>query len=277
MGENLKKECIETGDEFLISDLEIKFLDRISPVINRKKITLPLPRISPLQRLKKRLANANQIHLYTRTSSLSGKRIFSMYPSNTPFPVFENEEWYGDGWNDLDYAIDFDFSKNFFPQIKKLSNKVPHYSRMGTRNENCDYANNLSDNKNCYLCFNTRRSEDCVNCENIVACRDCLDCTQCGDSELCYESVACSRCYEVKSSLECEDCSMSSFLMNCKSCNNCFACVNLRHKEYCIFNKQYSKEEYFDFLAKINFHSKEDYTSWRDKAESFFLENPRPH
>jgi len=32
---------------------------------------------------------------------------------------------------------------------------------------------------------------------------------------------------------------------------NCFGCISLRKKEYCIFNKQYSKEEYEEMIAKI--------------------------
>jgi hypothetical protein len=32
---------------------------------------------------------------------------------------------------------------------------------------------------------------------------------------------------------------------------NCFGCVSLRDKQYCIFNKQYTKEEYFPLREKI--------------------------
>ncbi len=38
---------------------------------------------------------------------------------------------------------------------------------------------------------------------------------------------------------------------NCHTCQNCFACIGLRSKQYCIFNKQYSKEEYENLLPKI--------------------------
>ncbi|MDD3687965.1 MAG: hypothetical protein PHE56_14545, partial [Bacteroidales bacterium] len=37
----------------------------------------------------------------------------------------------------------------------------------------------------------------------------------------------------------------------CEYCKNCFGCVGLRRKEYCIFNKQYTKEEYEQLFAKI--------------------------
>lgn len=41
------------------------------------------------------------------------------------------------------------------------------------------------------------------------------------------------------------------YSFNCYSCSNLFACLGLRSKHYCIFNKQYSKEEYFILREKI--------------------------
>jgi hypothetical protein len=36
--------------------------------------------------------------------------------------------------------------------------------------------------------------------------------------------------------------------------SDCFACVGLRNKQYCVFNKQYSKEEYEALVPKIIEH-----------------------
>ena len=38
---------------------------------------------------------------------------------------------------------------------------------------------------------------------------------------------------------------------------NCFGCCSLKHKQYCILNKQYSKEEYEELIVKIIEHMKE--------------------
>jgi hypothetical protein len=40
----------------------------------------------------------------------------------------------------------------------------------------------------------------------------------------------------------------------CHSCKNCFGCVGLRNKEYCILNKQYTKEEYERLISNIIEH-----------------------
>ena len=38
---------------------------------------------------------------------------------------------------------------------------------------------------------------------------------------------------------------------DCYNCENIFACAGLRKKQYCIFNKEYSKEEYIELVSKI--------------------------
>jgi hypothetical protein len=40
----------------------------------------------------------------------------------------------------------------------------------------------------------------------------------------------------------------------CQSSSNLFGCIALKNKQYCILNKQYSKEEYFSMVEKIKKH-----------------------
>ena len=47
------------------------------------------------------------------------------------------------------------------------------------------------------------------------------------------------------------NCQYSYFL---NSCSNCFACISLRNKQYCILNRQYTKEEYEELVPKIIDH-----------------------
>jgi hypothetical protein len=37
----------------------------------------------------------------------------------------------------------------------------------------------------------------------------------------------------------------------CHACKDCFGCVGARHKQYCILNKQYTKEEYEVLVSQI--------------------------
>ncbi|OGZ43503.1 MAG: hypothetical protein A3C80_02680 [Candidatus Ryanbacteria bacterium RIFCSPHIGHO2_02_FULL_45_43] len=45
-----------------------------------------------------------------------------------------------------------------------------------------------------------------------------------------------------------------SYSYNCYGCQNLFGCVGLRNKQYCILNKQYSKEEYVKLVPQIIHH-----------------------
>ncbi len=47
------------------------------------------------------------------------------------------------------------------------------------------------------------------------------------------------------------------YSINCHSCSNLFGCCGLRSKQYCILNKQYTKEEYEEMVPKIIKHMEE--------------------
>jgi hypothetical protein len=81
-----------------------------------------------------------------------------------------------------------------------------------------------------------------------------MDATVTGGTELVYESVTsgwhatrlrfCWECWDGGQSFEyCAHCGGTS--------DNLFGCIAVRNKQYCILNKQYSKEEYFALCKKI--------------------------
>ncbi|MBI3631356.1 MAG: hypothetical protein HY219_00620 [Candidatus Staskawiczbacteria bacterium] len=76
-------------------------------------------------------------------------------------------------------------------------------------------------------------------------------------SELCYEGINLRRCNRVFFSTDCQDCFDIYFSKDLRSCSNCFGCVNLRNKNYYIFNKPYTKEDYVVEMGKINLGSYE--------------------
>lgn len=73
-----------------------------------------------------------------------------------------------------------------------------------------------------------------------------------GNSELLYEAISTgvqnARCMFNFVVWYSHDVQYSLF---CQNSNNLFGCVSLRNKSYCIFNKQYTKEEYEALLPKI--------------------------
>ncbi len=90
--------------------------------------------------------------------------------------------------------------------------------------------------------------------------RDCFDYTDWGDNaQLVYESIACGLgVSNIKFSnlvvLNSKDTQYSYFSYGC---SNIFGCSDLRKKEYCILNKQYTRGEYESLIPKIIRHMDE--------------------
>lgn len=63
-------------------------------------------------------------------------------------------------------------------------------------------------------------------------------------------SMRCKFCYYTFYSSDLTYCDSSA------NSDNCFGCIGMRHKKYCILNKQYTKEEYESLIPKIIDHMK---------------------
>jgi len=74
----------------------------------------------------------------------------------------------------------------------------------------------------------------------------------------------------------CTDCSYCDFCKNCENCQNCFGCINQVGKKYCIFNKQYSKEEYEEKMKNIHF-SYTNIETLKTQFKEFSLKYPHKH
>ncbi len=274
--ESMEKTCTQCSATFEITDDDLAFLNKVSPVFSGKKELIPPSSHCPQCRLRRRLAFRNQIYVFSRTSSLSGKQIFSMWPHDVAFPVYSNDEWWGDGWDAMAYARPFDFQQSFFSQFNALRVRVPHVARSVINNENSDYCNNASDLKNCYMVFNTTGGEDGMYCDMMNGARDCIDCTRVPNAELCYDCCACGDSYNIQSSDGARSCSDSFFLRDCLSCRHCFCCVNLCRKEYCIFNEQKTKEEYEAYINTLDLQSYKERIEWERKFLEFAITQPQP-
>jgi hypothetical protein len=143
-------------------------------------------------------------------------------------------------------------------QAEEFFQTQPVKAVHGEQNEN-SIGDNLNHCKNCYYCFDCNEHQDTRYCSNcLISAKDCMDVHIWGDKmELCYESCvigAKSRSviggYYVTEGVE----NIYYSLWCSRSSRNLFGCIGLRHKEYCIFNKQYSKEEYEIFAARMVEH-----------------------
>ncbi|MDC0358308.1 hypothetical protein OAO01_05780, partial [Oligoflexia bacterium] len=270
--------CKKCAAAFAIDSEETDFLSRVSPNL-LSKLPLPIPSLCPQCRLQRRMAHRNQIYV-TRGSSASNEALFSMYLGQPPFPLLSNADWWDEkGWRPENFGQTFDFARPFFDQWRELRDQVPRPATNveAPLMENSSYCNNTGELKNCYFVFDANTCEDCLYTETATGCRDCIDCSYCIECELCYDSVGCIKSYAVQSSTHCEDCSDCAFLFNCRSCRNCFGCVNLRRREYCVFNHQLSAQEYQEYLAALDLSSWETRRQITDQLEELRQQHPLPH
>ena len=273
----MQKHCSECHQPFTIDEVDVAFYEKISPLFGEERFSIPTPNSCPACRLQRRLSYRNQIYVYSQLSALSAKPIFSMFAKTVPFPVIENDLWWGDSWDALQYGRDFNPQRSLFEQLCALRDLVPHYALSAFQLENSDYCNNAGRLRNCYLVFNSTDAQDCSYCENTFSSVDCIDCTRCPESQLCYTCVECPRCYNLQDSEFCEDCVDSYFLSNCRSCRNCFGCVNLRHQEYCIDNQRYSAAQYAEQISRLALNSSRQRTLLRQKLRYQAERQPVPH
>jgi len=163
---------------------------------------------------------------------------------------------------------------HFFQRLQALRESRPHPCIVSVGSENCAYAPYHARGKNCYLIIGHVLSEDCYYGFWLGVSRDCVDCAFTEKSELCYECVDIQECYNNNFCQECIICSDCDYCYDCKGCQNCFGCVNLRNKQFHIFNKPYSKEAYFEKVRELkNRHRKLD----APPEEFTNLKNTLPH
>lgn len=140
----------------------------------------------------------------------------------------------------------------FLEKYELLKKSIPMPAvDIGPFTQNSEMVDMTFRAKNCYFCFWCYRVEDVMYSTTTVLSKHLVDCDWCMDSELLYESTNCTGCYGstyLEESNKCRDCHFSTLLA---SCSDCFGCVGLTHKQYCIFNKQYTKEEYFNQVAEL--------------------------
>lgn len=221
------------------------------------KLKVPKPICCPACREELRTLHINQLQLFKRKCNATGKDVISNYPSDSPFQVYEQEYWYSDAFDGTVHGREFDFSRSFFEQYNELALEVPRPALFTDylRDENSAYTNYAGLNKNCYLIFDSDENWDCYYSYGINSCRNSLDCYRGEGLELCCQTVDSRNCYNCAFLYNCDTCYDSICLQNCIGCRNCIMCSNLRHKEYHIFNKQVSKEEFKEMRRALGSYS----------------------
>jgi hypothetical protein len=129
-------------------------------------------------------------------------------------------------------------------EVENLKKRFPLTQTNGVKNENSNYGNYQYFNKDCYMCFDAAHNDNCVYMFDAHKSKNCLDNTQSGTNELCYEIVDCANCYNSAFSAFSYNCNDSWFVFDCINVKDCIGVTNMNHAQYCILNRQLSKEDY---------------------------------
>ncbi|MBI4225440.1 MAG: hypothetical protein HY617_03860 [Candidatus Sungbacteria bacterium] len=147
-------------------------------------------------------------------------------------------------------------------RVAKHWRSLPYKYMSGWHNASVS-GDFVSYGKNAKYCYNATQIEDSRYCQGVYlgATKDSYDYTLWGEtSELMYEALQTGNaCHNVKFSWNCWSSAHDvEYSVHCHSSPSyLFGCVGLKKKSYCIFNKQYSKEDYFALREKIIRHMHE--------------------
>jgi len=231
------KNCKKCKQDFILDSNDLGFY---------KKMKVPAPKVCPDCRFKMRSLWRNEMTLYSgRKCALCGRNVISMYNPKSSYIIYCQECYLSDKWDPLDCGVEYDFSKPFFEQLKKLLERTPKSAVfIGEPSVNSEYTNVAGENKNCYLLFNASRNENVMYSRGLNISRDTLDGYFNYQVENCYETVNAHLSSDVVYGQNTSGDLDSYFLLNTSGCLNCFGCVNLRHGKHQYFNKKFLADEY---------------------------------
>ena len=135
-----------------------------------------------------------------------------------------------------------------------LKHPVKYQHSVQAKNCTGDYLYNATELRNCFF---VGTAQNMAHCQSVIygPNKDGMDVTSSEGTELTYDIIATGHgIYNTFFTAESFAANESRYTVNCRQSNNLFGCVALKSKQYCILNRQYSKEDYRAMVPKIIKH-----------------------
>ncbi len=262
----MNKQCIQCSKSFRIEESDKAFY---------KKMEVPTPTLCPDCRAQRRYVFRNERVFYQRKCDLTGKDLVTIYSADGPIKrVYNTRDWFSDKWSALEYGRDFDFSRSFFEQYAELMYEVPHPALWLLESENSDYNHCCYRLKDSYMNSATDKSENAFYCNISIGCRSIADCMAVENSELAIECIDSDKMYSSAYCQQCSNCMNAYLSYDCSGSKYIFGCSGLRNKEYYIYNKSVTKEEWEKRVPEM-LSSHNELTEAIKKAYETSLKIPR--
>jgi hypothetical protein len=141
--------------------------------------------------------------------------------------------------------------KNYIDKLEKIIHDFPI---RATRNEHSEnYSGNyIINSKNTFNSFWCLDSENNNYTDFTANSSDNYDCSVGSWTSNVYSTICVGvHSSNVKFSSLGRELRDSEYIVNCKNCQYCFGCIGLYNAKFCIFNKQYTEEEYWKLVDGI--------------------------
>lgn len=175
-----------------------------------------------------------------------------------------NEKVWKEKYNEYIKSIDlwsyeqYQQQRNKFFEFKMTQ---PHQPKRIINCENCIW-DNVSDSKDSNFVFDCFNLDNCKNVWNWWGSYLVDTYNVWNDWDYSYDSLASYNVNNLFFSSNCEWCNHFYYCDNCGSWDHLFGCVWLSNQSYCIFNKQYSKQEFETLSQKIIEHMIKTWERW---------------
>lgn len=165
-----------------------------------------------------------------------------------------SNEIYSKLWNHSELIIlKKQYSQILKKSIKKSLNIISSENSIWYNIQNCNnvkFVNFWNDSENCRYARMSNGGNDSYD-------------TDAYKSHFCYQVHYWMDTYNSLFSIPYfENNKYLLYSMYCVNCEHLFGCVWLRNKKYCVFNKQYTKDEYETIISKIIDKMTEDWEWW---------------
>lgn len=137
-------------------------------------------------------------------------------------------------------------------KFESMKSKLPHVASHIYASEHCT-GDMIFNSKNCINCFDIKNCEDCrytAFTPNGVSSQDACFSAPMG-VERCYETISTAGGNNCLGCFMCWNVSDLYYSLHCRSSANLFGCCGLKNSKFCILNKQYSEDEYYDLMHKL--------------------------
>jgi hypothetical protein len=137
----------------------------------------------------------------------------------------------------------------FLARFRELKRSAIYKQDRNDKSVN-SYGDFIISSKNCYACRFAYHSENLAYSLGGSFNRDSYDICAV-NTEFSYETVNSLDVYHILFSTRVNGSRDMEYCSHCLNCHDCFGCIGFRNKSFCIFNKPYAEEEYWEMVDEI--------------------------